>query len=118
MPPDGAYIVDNNLTLVNFSGEFFIGGTYNKKTGQSNPLLNSLSLHAKAGDDFNANYLSTFFDEIDSIQDEKEEVDFSICLSAKSWKEKDKLRWITDEEDWGIKNAELIIKNSRMYLNK
>ena len=118
VPSDGAYIVDDSLTLVNFSGEFFIKGTYNKKTGQSNPLLTSFSLHAKAGDDFNANYLSTFFDEIDSIQDEKEEVDFSICLSAKSWKEKDKLRWIIDEEDLGIKNAELIIKNSRMYLNK
>ncbi|MEC7779144.1 MAG: hypothetical protein VX678_01520, partial [Candidatus Neomarinimicrobiota bacterium] len=50
--PDGAYIVDDDLTLVNFSGEFFIGGTYNKQTGQSNPLLTSFSLHAKGGDDF------------------------------------------------------------------
>ncbi len=116
--PDGAYLVSDSLVLVAFSGEFFIGRTYNKKTGQSNPLLTSFSLHAKAEDDFKANYISTFFDEIDSIQGEGEEVDFSICLSAKSWIEKDKLRWVTDEGDLGIKNAELIIKNSKMYLNK
>jgi len=116
--PNGAYLVSDSLALVAFSGEFFIGRTYNKKTGQSNPLLTSFSLHAKAENDFKANYISTFFDEIDSIQGEREEVDFSICLSAKSWIEKDKLRWVTDEGDWGIKNAELIIKNSKMYLNK
>ncbi len=116
--PDGAYLVSDSLVLVAFSGEFFIGRTYNKKTGQSNPLLTSFSLHAKAEDDFKANYISTFFDEIDSIQGEGEEVDFSICLSAKSWIEKDKLRWVTDEGDLGVKNAELIIKNSKMYLNK
>jgi hypothetical protein len=116
--PNGAYLVSDSLALVAFSGEFFIGRTYNKKTGQSNPLLTSFSLHAKAEDDFKANYISTFFDEIDSIQGEGEEVDFSICLSAKSWIEKDKLRWVTDEGDLGIKNAELIIKNSKMYLNK
>ena len=116
--PDGAYLVSDSLVLVAFSGEFFIGRTYNKKTGQSNPLLTSFSLHAKAEDDFKANYISTFFDEIDSIQGEGEEVDFSICLSAKSWIEKDKLHWVTDEGDLGVKNAELIIKNSKMYLNK